>query len=225
MARQKEYAHLPAGRAPGPQSRKGYGIGRSGFICKAVGSLLVAIGIVLYVIGMTCKAGADSCAPPVMFGLGGGSLVFGLLLFWLGVILDKRKRRRNSPHLQLSLPRDTFLLGETIAPRFEITNLSRLQGEVEVGLVCTCFYDYEYETQTEHGTSSSRQTRTVTALEFWTPAQRVVGPQELRFVIPADGPYSHEGKAVSYAWKVSARERKRGIDRFTDLPIWVETWA
>jgi hypothetical protein len=225
VARKKEYAHLPRGREPGPQSLKGYGIARSGFIIKALAVLIIAGGLFLYFYGMACKTGNDECLMEIKLGFGGALLLIGVFLYWLGAYLDRRKRRRNAGHLQLTLPRDTFLLGETIQPRFEITNLGRLEGDVEVGLVCTLFYDYEYEAYTEHGRTTSRQTKTTTALENWIPAQRVVGPQDLRFTIPWDGPYSHEGKAVSYAWKMSARERKPGFDRYTDLPIWVETWA
>jgi hypothetical protein len=225
VARSKEYAHLPRGRQPGPQTLKGYGLGRSGFVVKAIGVLMVAGGLVLYFFGMACKAGDDECQIEVKLGIGGALLLVGVLLYWLGAYLDRRKRRRNAGHLQLSLPRDTFRLGETIQPRFEVTNLKRLEGNVEVGLVCTVFYDYEYEAYTQHGRATSRQTQTVTALENWIAVQRAYGPQDVSLTIPLDGPYSHEGKAVSYAWKVSARERRSGFDRFTDLPIWVETWV
>jgi hypothetical protein len=225
MDRQKEYAHLPRGREPGPQTRKGYGIGRTGFVVKALAVLIVAGGLLLYFLGMACETGDEECLMEIKLGFGGALLLIGVLLYWLGEFLDRRKRRGNAGHLQLTLPRDTFRLGETIQPRIEITNLERLEGNVDVGLVCTLFYDYEYEAYTQHGRTTSRQTRTVTALENWVPVQRVAGAQDLSFTIPWDGPYSHEGKAVSYAWKVSARENKPGFDRFTDLPIWVETWG
>jgi hypothetical protein len=225
MARRKEYGHLPAGRVPGPQTRKGGGIGRSGFVAKAIGVLMIAAAIVFYIFGMTCGPDEESCAPPLMLGLAGTFMFFGLLVAWIGQVVDRRKRRRNASHLQLALPRDTFLAGETIAPQLTITNMQRLEGDVEVGLVCTVFYDYEYRTYTQHGSATSRQTKTATTFENWAAAQRIAEPQTFTFAIPPDAPYSHEGSAVSYAWKVTVRERRRGLDRFTDLPFWVEAWA
>jgi hypothetical protein len=222
LAREKEYAHLPRGRTPGPQTRRGYGIGRSGFVIKATAVLILAGGIAAYTYGSVCEVGAEGCEPPLIFGLAGALILTGLLLYWLGVYLDRRKRRRNATHLQLSLPRDTYRIGEAIEPSFLITNIRGLEGEVRVGLVCTCFYDYEYTTHTQHGRSTSRQTQTTTVHEDWVPTQLTPGRQSLRLTIPPAAPYSHEGKAVSYAWKVSARESRKGFDRFTDLPIWVE---
>jgi hypothetical protein len=224
MAR-KEYAHLPRWQQPGPQTLRGHGFRRSGFVIKAVSFIFILGAVPVYYLGMTCPRGEDECQPGLMFALAGPILLVGLLLFWLGWFLDKRKRRRNAAHLQLSLPRDVYFAGEAVSVRFEITNVNVVEGDVQVGLVCTIFYDYEYEAHTQHGTTTSRQIQTGTSFETWLPAQRTMGAQELNFTIPADAPYSHEGKAVSFAWKVSARESRSGFDRFTDLPIWVETWV
>ena len=224
MAKKKEYPHLPDDRLPGPQSKRAHGVLRSAWPLKITGLLCIAGAVVLYVLGMSCSAGDTSCQPVLFLWFSCGVLLFGLLMYWIGRFIDKRKRRRNAPHLQLSLPRGQFHLGETIEPQLRITSMSRLEGDLEVGLVCTCFFDYEYEVHTQHGTSTSRQTRSAPAFEEWKPADKTP-EQTLSFEIPADGPYSHEGSAVSFAWKVTARERRRGIDRFTDLPFWVELWA
>ena len=223
MAAKKDYGHLPFNRQPGPQTRRAYGVLRSGIFLKAFGVLFWIGALVLYFLGMTCGIGED-CLPLVMLGLAGGSLLIGALFYWIGWFMDKRKRKRNAPHLQLTLPRDQFYLGETISPQLMITNLARVEGDVRVGLVCTCFYDYEYETYTQHGTTSSRQTTSSPAYEEWKTAERTP-EQTLTFTIPSNAPYSHEGSAVSFAWKVMAREHRRGRDHFTDLPFWVETWA
>jgi hypothetical protein len=134
-----------------------------------------------------------------MFVVAGIFLPMGLIMLLVGWISDRRKRRRNTAHLEIMLPRDTFYTGETVEPQLRITNLGELKGDVRVGLVCTVFYDYKFETYTQHGRTESRQTSTASAYEMWTEAQRSQEPQTISFTIPAEAPYSHEGKAVSYA--------------------------
>ena len=224
MAEPKSYAHLPEGRLPGPQTRRNYGVLRSGRLIKVLAIASIVGAIVLYGWGMKCAPSDESCAPIILLPIAGGLIVLALIFWVSGWLVDRKKRKRNAPNLQVALERDVFRLGETISPQVMVKNVSQVEGELEIGLICTCFYDYEYRTRTEHGTSTSRQTRSVAAFEEWRRIEKV-GDQSVSFTLPDDAPYSHEGTAVSFAWKVTARERRKGIDRFTDLPFWVQTWA
>ena len=224
MAPPKSYAHLPEGRLPGPQTRRNYGVLRSGWLAKSLALAMLVGAAVLYFLGLRCAPSDQACSPIIMFAIAGGLIALAAVFWLVGWFVDRKKRRRNAPNLQVSLTRDVFVLGETVEPRVMVKNPARLEGELEVGLVCTCFYDYEYRTRTQHGETTSRQTRGVSAFEEWRPVEKVA-EQSITFALPDDAPYSHEGTAVSFAWKISARERRKGIDRFTDLPFWVETWA
>jgi hypothetical protein len=103
-----------------------------------------------------------------------------------------------------------------------------LRGDLGVGLVCVESYEGEtVPTQpdkaiAELGTlaagalsdanptvSSENQTVTFTsrAHEEWAPVDARAGSQELSFTVPLDAPYSYDGKILSFAWFVAARDR------------------
>jgi hypothetical protein len=113
----------------------------------------------------------------------------------------ERIRRGQRLDVRLELPED---LGEE---------------PVEVALACTVRYDV-YGWFTHQSGERSRSTQTDVAWrsqELVSPGQRV---QSIAFEIPGNVPYSHQGKALSFAWAVTARQQVRwGRDREATEPV------
>lgn len=112
--------------------------------------------------------------------------------------------------------------GEEVEADLAITDSGGVGGGIEVGVVCVERYDRPVTSRTEQGTVTERRTGEAIAYERWLPAWLTEEPQTFRFTIPLDAPYSYEGDCLSFAWRVSARERGApGAKDASDDPIWV----
>lgn len=79
--------------------------------------------------------------------------------------------------------------------------------DVEVGLVCT--ETYATFMPTERLTRSDRQLVDAVAYEHWQP---LGADGRATLEVPAAAPYSYAGKHLSFAWRIAARRRARGLD-------------
>jgi hypothetical protein len=112
--------------------------------------------------------------------------------------------------------------GERVAVKVSIPDTSKIRGELEVGLVCTERYAYRTSSSTSSSSvgGRSRTTRRQTREEQIYDQRQPVDPAlqaAASFVLPPDGPFSHEGDPMGYRWTATARERRpRGTDRVAE---------
>ncbi|HEX2086811.1 MAG TPA: hypothetical protein VHF89_14120 [Solirubrobacteraceae bacterium] len=203
-----ESRHLPPGRAPGPQSRRRTrGRRIASWIFGALGLFFVAAALAVFG-GVTGES-----AFVVALGLG---------LLALAAGARRASWAREARHLRLSVDPVEPRRGERVAVRLDVTADPGAGADVDVGLVCSEMYDYVEVVHTSSGRSRTRSTKVVDAHAEWVPAQPVAGSQQFAFVVPRDAPYSYEGDCVSWAWRVSARQRvEMGRDPVRDVPVWV----
>lgn len=72
------------------------------------------------------------------------------------------------------------------------------------------------------GAQTHRVAVETTAWESWFEAQRSVDAQWVTVRVPADGPFSYEGRCLSFAWRASPGEPKElDVDPRRDVPVWV----
>ncbi len=182
--------------------------------------LFVLLGVFFFGLGIYGASDPGEASPAVFLLVFGGIGALMLLLAWY---IRRRGRVRRGPgYFEISGEPLELRRGDEVEAELRITGPSRVGGEIEVGLVCTEYYDYEKTTTTQHGTSTSRETAEAVAHEQWTPASRSDPVQTFRFRVPEEGPFSHEGAALSFAWRISAREpRRMRSDPASDHPIWV----
>jgi hypothetical protein len=102
--------------------------------------------------------------------------------------------------------------------RAAVTATRQAQGTLEVALVCTEFYDVKTTVlQPDGDNTTARVTQDATE---YAEAKPLSG--EVIFTVPAGGPVSYAGRAVSAVWCVRVTEKRpRGRDRQLDTPIWV----
>lgn len=78
---------------------------------------------------------------------------------------------------------------------------------LEAGLICTETYA-TFIPQSRIG-ESDRTMMDTTAHEEWL----TIGPEgAVSLTVPADGPYSYDGKHLKLTWRVAVRQRRRGVD-------------
>ncbi len=207
-------AHLPDGREPGPQSRRaGAATGVSRMLLPAMAVLFIAcfIGIPLVIATVTV-------APVVKYTvLGALTIVFLVAMY---VLVRRFRPAEAGPFEVLADPLE-LRRGEEVEAELTIYDIERLDGRLEVGLVCV----ERYDRPTAAGGDSAelrRETEEQVTYERWLPAWRTEEPQSFAFRVPTDGPYSYEGECLSFAWRVAAREPDRDTagDGSGD-PIWV----
>ena len=225
----RPYRHLPAGRQPGPQTRRagtaravGWGIGAI-FGAGCLGTIYLPIVVATaYLVGYAATHLGEVALA------GWGILLFSVALT-LGIPyggwLAYRRfiRPPESTHFALEASPLELSRGQEVEARLAVSDVERLSEEAQVGLVCTVFYDRWHRTTDSDGHSRrTRGTDKAVAYEDWRPAQRMMGTQRFTFTIPPDAPFSHEGDCVSFAWAVAAREPVQlGRDPRRDEPIWV----
>jgi hypothetical protein len=183
----------------------------------------------------------------LLFGLFGLALVFsgdvvgvviGLVIVLLAIGVPAalvfvawrvRPGRRPPEHFAVSASAQELRRGDEVTVHLDVTAPDRIGERLEYGLVCTAWYD-DQQRQTSSGAGGSgmghAQTRRVavetTAWESWVEAGRAAGVQSTTFRLPPDGPFSYEGRCLTFAWRASAREPKDlAIDPRRDVPIWV----
>lgn len=209
-------SHLPLGREPGPQSLRaaaaadGAGGGGTGVLLPAMAILFLAcfIAIPLVVISVT---DAQGVIYPV---LGALAIVF-IVAMWL---LARRLRSGTGQYEVLAEPLE-LRRGDEVEAELVVYEPNRL-GRLEVGVVCVERYDRP--ARDGDADQDAREVAEEVAYERWLPARRTEEEQRFSFRIPPDGPYSHEGECLSFAWRVSARDADGGEGSQADDPIWVE---
>lgn len=213
MAAHPRHPHLPAGREPGPQSLGRKGDRRFGiffFFAFAVAGIVVSA---LFFGGQIENDDPDTTGVILLIL----SVVFGslgLLIWRLGA------RSTGLGHVELTPVESELSRGETIHTRLRIVDPAKMAANTEVGLVCMEYYDALVSSG--KGTTQ-RTTHEAVAWQSWRPVDMAQPVQEFAFEVPAHLPFSHEGKAISFAWRLSAREDRRARrDPRTDEPIWVD---
>ena len=94
-----------------------------------------------------------------------------------------------------------------------IVKVASPDGErpVEVGLVCTETFA-TFSPQLKAGGSTEAVEDDV-AYEDWVAADPLRSEQTVALVVPADVPYSYDGRYLKFRWRVAIRRpRERGID-------------
>ncbi len=177
---------------------------------------------------MAPLAGVLSAALLTTAGLAAGMpifLPFALVLLVVLVVVPIRRRRRRTAgrakHFTIATGAVEVRRGDTVSARLELLSPEALKGALRVGLVCTCRHDV-LEMSGGDSDTSHRVTKEVTAYEHWQDASASERLQSYTFEIPSDGPFSHEGTCLSFAWSVRAQEsRSARSDPFQSAPIWV----
>lgn len=139
-------------------------------------------------------------------GVGAVALIAGCLA--LALRARSRAHRRLSVHLGLAVDPVEVERGDTVEVWPSAPDLRR----VEVGLVCRKRW-----TRWQHTRSSLLIVGEQTLHEAWVPA----GEPPIRLTVPRSAPRSDEDHDQAVYWVVSARARVRGLQRRTDVPIWV----
>jgi len=171
------------------------------------------IGIPLGVVALT-----DS--QPVIYATLGVLAVAFVVAMW---VLARRLRPESVGHFEVLAEPLEVARGEEIAAELTIHYPEDVGARIEVGLVCVERYDHPAPTRGEDGDPGvERRIGEDVAFESWLPAWRTEERQTVRFRVPPDAPYSHEGECLSFAWRVSAREPDRVAEEgASDDPIWV----
>lgn len=213
------FAHLPAGHAPGPQSR------RAVTSRRLLGCIVAFIGFVavLMTVAFVLVAGAGP-------GDGGSGFPVPLLALLLPVIVLvglvglRRPRRARAEGLDVVLGRTQVRRGERV--EVTVTVADAIGGPVEVELACLERYDVRETRTMAIGDDADGPARTTKEHVEWRTAQPLpggAGTHRAALTVPPGAPYSHEGECLSFAWRVSVVERRTGDrrDRRTDAPLWV----
>jgi len=159
-------------------------------------------------------------APPAFVapavGLGGSAL---FLVVAYGTWRGRRPHR--APHLRLEVrPLEVHRGG-----RVEVDAILRtgagVAERVDVGLVCVEVYD-EWSRGSNLdsvGDPHRRFIRQDSAYAHWETIDTRAGAASLRIDVPSEAPFSYEGEALSFAWRVAARSARS--ERVVFEPIWV----
>jgi hypothetical protein len=180
--------------------------------------ILVGFTIFFAVIGIIGAAHPGKSSAAVFYGVFGGLALFTLALAVVIYVIRKPKSAR---YFRVSANPTDLRRGDKVNVQLEITDVDKLQGRLEVGLVCTELYDERQVSYNQNGETTHRAVAKATAYEKWNKAAGNRS-ESFTFEIPADGPFSHEGAVVTLEWRVTAREPiKHGRDPTSDQPIWV----
>jgi hypothetical protein len=209
-AAREDHPHLPPGREPGPQSRRGR-IGRSVGGCTAPAFAFGGILFAALLVGFGLLLGALPGGPPSWPFLIGAAAV--LVFFWaLARGLWRGGHPRYARGLEVAIERQEVRRGERIAAT------ASGAGELEVGLLCTERYDVWR--RVGDSDSRSRVTDSASVWQSWVPAPNAALGQRIQLSVPAGAPYSYEGDCVSFSWAVVVR--RVGEKRFASpVALWV----
>jgi hypothetical protein len=210
-AAREDHPHLPPGREPGPQSRRGR-IGRSVGGCAAPAFALGGVVFAALLAGFGLLLGSLSDGPPTWpFFIGAAAV---LVFFWaFARMMWRGSHPRYARDLEVAVERRQVRRGERIGAT------ASGDGELEVGLLCTERYDVWR--RIGDSDSRSRVTDVATVWQGWVPAPHAALGQRIELTIPVDGPYSYEGDCVSLSWAVVAR--RLGEKRLaTPVAVWVD---
>jgi hypothetical protein len=161
----------------------------------------------LVLAGPAIGAGVGYSIARVPGAVGGAALVGGSSAFeW----------RRRAKHFEVELPRPVRR-GEAARISVRLIDAADVEGELQAEL--ECIERYAYRSHSGRG-GAHRETKEETLHVERVPlatAQRAVD-----IVVPAAMPFTHEGSAVAYLWKVIVREhRDNAMDRLAEQPLLV----
>ncbi len=215
--RRRGDGHLPAGHAPGAQSRR---IARNTpvglIVVVLLGVGLLGGAIALLVVAPSTKSPSGSRVGAAILGAG------ALLLIALVAHLLRRWRPRTAGHLELRVEPIELRRGDTVTATLVISDPGKLGEKLELGLVCTEYHDRSKTVQTQYGRQQQRITEKADASAQWYEPDRQQTQQWHKFTVPDDAPFSYEGGTVSWAWHVSVVDRHaHRTDAHRDVAIWV----
>lgn len=212
--------HLPADRAPGPQTLRNRARGR------VVGPLVGVVGTAMFAAGVWVAAGGRGARFDRREELWGGLLfaAIGLVCVYGAFAISgagRPQRHRRLRGARLSVDRTTPRRGDELIVTF--AGPSAGGDRLELGIACDERYDREVRTYARGVSMVVRQTGEETVHEEWKAVPAGTVAHEVALRIPRDAPYSYEGSCLSYSWRVSARAvRPRRPDARFDQPIWVD---
>ena len=205
-----DFPHLPPGRAPGLQSRRRRTARRilvPAMGCAGVAWLVFTVPIALFA--------SDLPVWLYFFPLG------GLLFLYAAYAIWRQGKPRVAEQVELRTSATELARGDTVHATARLLEPLEGDGRVEVGLVCTEWWDVWEDRQTaDNERDRARHTNEAVAFEQWQPLRST--QETLKFTIPPDAPFSHEGTCVSFGWRLTARipEAAR-TDPARHQPIWV----
>ena len=209
--READFPHLPPGERPG---RRVCATGGGGTCSPFVG----LVGLAMYAAGVWVAAGGRGPRFDRTEELGGLVFAAGGLLCVVGALaIAERGRPSRSARLRgitLQLVGEAFRRGDAVS--VTLTGRRSSGGRLEVGIAC----DERFEQEVPDAPAKTMM-ETV-AHEDWQAVPDSAREHTLDFTLPDDAPYSYEGDAVSFAWRVSVREARLGRDARYDRPIWVD---
>ncbi|MFN8130191.1 MAG: hypothetical protein U0R70_01440 [Solirubrobacteraceae bacterium] len=217
------YPHLPPGHEPGPQTRRR---GAGAVIGRSVGTVvgLGCLGVLYIPIAIVAAAGVLGI---LRNGFSGIASLIALACLALavgipaGAWIAYRRARGAKPGFDLAARPIEAQRGQDIEAAIRITDPAAASGDVEIGLVCTAYYD-RWAREASGDAARRRVTAEGIAYEDWREVPATLGAQQVRFAIPPDAPFSHEGECLSFAWRVTARTHAAlARDPHHDVALWV----
>jgi hypothetical protein len=181
--------------------------------------VIAGLGLAIYAFA-TADEAVDDTAATWTRGAGVFFLLFFLLFAW---VLYRKVFPPKARGLKVTVAATEVRRGGTIDARLEIAHAGRSDDEIEFGLVCTEYYDIEKTSYSSNGgTTRYRDTADAIAYEDWRPVSPSQGMHNVRFEVPAEGPFSFRGSCLSFEWRVSARQPKKlRFDRSTNVDVQV----
>jgi hypothetical protein len=132
---------------------------------------------------------------PVIYATLGVLAVVFVVAMWA---LARRLRPEAVGHFEVLADLLEVGRGEEVEAELTIHYRADVGARIEVGLVCVERYDHPVPTRGEDGEPAvERRIGEEVAFESWLPAWRTEERQTVRFRIPPDAPYSHEGECLS----------------------------
>jgi hypothetical protein len=96
------------------------------------------------------------------------------------------------------------------------------RGGAPLAIRIVCAESHDWVRRSKNHTSRGTADTVVYEQRLELPAE---AEREVLFDVPASAPFSHEGEALSYSWRIEARQNvERGVDRIAFAPIWVLPW-
>lgn len=213
------YAHLPPGHQPGPQSRR-VARGRSWapalLFLFSLGAVGAAVALWVGRNTATSKSGSEVGAA-VFLGI---AILLVLLAVWLWRRLFHPRIAR---YLDVHADPVELRRGDKVRATLRVTDPGRIDGRLQLGLVCTAFHDVKVESTDGRGNRTEhRKTKPTEVVKDWHDLDAGTADTAIEFTVPADAAFSYEGDTISWAWRVSARvQREHRSDPHNDVPIWV----
>jgi hypothetical protein len=100
----------------------------------------------------------------------------------------------------------TLRRGEEVTVTVRIGKPKAHRPKLEMGVACQAFYVVETK---DPGESYRRSTNYIDMFDEWPPVDPSLPEQSFTVRVPADAPFSYDGKAFGFLWMAIAREKRR----------------